>query len=87
MEIARSSVSETPEGFGLDRLSGKRTSALLISVLGGWLHYLAMQSRGAQVEALRDTLLDEWATLCASILDAPNRKTQSIRGLARCRTD
>lgn len=52
-------------------LSRKQTSALVIAVFGGWLHYLAMVKQGAAVDRLRDTLLDEWATLWASILDTP----------------
>ncbi len=50
-------------------LSRKRVSALVISVFGGWLFYLSILRQGAAVEPLRDTLLDEWATLWASILD------------------
>jgi len=50
-------------------LSGKQRSALVISVLGGWLFYLSMVRQGATVETLRDTLLDEWATRWAAILD------------------
>lgn len=51
-------------------LSGKQVSALVISVIGGWLFYLSALERGASVEPLdRDTMLDEWATLWASILD------------------
>jgi AcrR family transcriptional regulator len=136
-EVAKSYISETPEGFGLDRLadfgdtrselvaiarsyeeamirqkpfarlieevrlldfgadlqneldtdmmvalvawirgkpaakgmSRKQQSALVISVLGSWLFYLSMVRQGLPVDSLRDTLLDEWATDCASILD------------------
>lgn len=50
-------------------LSRKQVSALVISVFGGWLFYLSMQMQGVAVEPLRDTLLDEWATRWASILD------------------
>lgn len=139
MEIARSHVSETPEDFGLDRLSDfgdtrselvaialkyeeamnrqkpfarlieeirlldfgaelqdelntdmmvalvawirgkpaasglstKRISALTISVFGGWLYYLSILQQGLPVDSLRDTLLDEWATGWASMLDTP----------------
>ncbi len=49
--------------------STKQISALVISVFGGWLFYLSKVSQGVPVEPLRDTLLDEWATLWASILD------------------
>ena len=52
-------------------LSKKQISALVISVFGGWLFYLSMVKQGAAVDPLRDTLLDEWATLWASILDNP----------------
>lgn len=50
-------------------LSGKRRAALGISVFGGWLYYLALLRQGAAVETVRDTLLDDWATRWASILD------------------
>jgi AcrR family transcriptional regulator len=51
-------------------LSGKRISALVISVFGGWLYYMNMAKQGIDVESLRDTMLDEWATRWASILDS-----------------
>jgi AcrR family transcriptional regulator len=51
-------------------LSKKQRSALIISVMGGWLFYLSMVKRGAGVEPLRDTLLDEWATRWAAVLDS-----------------
>jgi AcrR family transcriptional regulator len=57
-----------PAAKGLPR---KQISALVISVFGGWLFYLSMVQRGVAVDPLRDTLLDEWATLWASILDTP----------------
>ncbi len=137
MEIAKSYVSETPEDFGLDRLSDfgdtraelvaialkyeeamirqkpfarlieeirlldfgadlqdeidkdmmvglvawisgktaakglsrKQVSALVINVIGGWFFYLSKVQQGSTADPLRDTLLDEWATLWASILD------------------
>jgi AcrR family transcriptional regulator len=50
-------------------LSKKQLSALVISVFGGWLVYLSMIRQGAAVEPLRDTLLDEWATRWAFMLD------------------
>lgn len=52
-------------------LSRKRRAALAISVVGGWVFYLSMVQRGASVERLRDTVLDEWATRWAAVLDAP----------------
>jgi len=52
------------------RLSKKQRSALIISVLGGWLFYLSMLRRGVAADSLRDTLLDEWATRWAAVLDA-----------------
>ena len=51
-------------------LSAKQRTALIISVLGGWLFYLSMVRQGGTVEAIRDTLLDEWATRWASFLDS-----------------
>ena len=50
-------------------LSTNQIAALVISVFGGWLFYLSMAQRGAAVEPLRDTLLEEWATRWATILD------------------
>jgi AcrR family transcriptional regulator len=50
-------------------LTRKQRSALIISVIGGWLFYLSMVERGAVVGPLRDTLLDEWATRWAAVLD------------------
>jgi AcrR family transcriptional regulator len=52
-------------------LSKKQISALVISVFGGWLFYLSLVQRDVAMDPLRDTLLDEWATLWASILDTP----------------
>lgn len=138
MEIAKASVSETPEDFGLDRLadfgdtrselvaialkyeeamirqkpfarlieeirlldfgaelqeeidtdmmvglvtwisakpaakglSQKQIAALVINVFGGWLFYIHKVQQDAAVDPLgRDTMLDEWATLWASMLD------------------
>ena len=59
-------ISKKPAAKGLSR---KQISALVISVFGGWLYYLSMVARVAAVDPLRDTLLDEWATLWSSILD------------------
>ncbi len=50
-------------------LSRKQRSALVITVFGGWLFYLSMVKQGMAVESLRDTVLDEWATRWASVLD------------------
>lgn len=51
-------------------LSGKQVSALVISVFGGWLFYMSVVRQGGNVDPLdRDTMLDEWATRWASILD------------------
>ena len=50
-------------------LSAKQASALVLSVFGGWLFYLTMVKQGAAVEPLRDTMLEEWATRWASILE------------------
>jgi AcrR family transcriptional regulator len=50
-------------------LSRKQISALVINVIGGWLFYLSKVQQGVTADPLRDTLLDEWATLWASILD------------------
>jgi AcrR family transcriptional regulator len=50
-------------------LSDRQVAALIITVIGGWLFYLSLVERGAAVDSLRGTLLDEWATRWASILD------------------
>ena len=50
-------------------LSRKQISALVINVFGSWLFYLSMIKQGVAVDPLRDTLLEEWATLWASVLD------------------
>jgi AcrR family transcriptional regulator len=60
-------VSEKPAGKGL---SDKQTGALLISVFGGWIFYLFKAQQDVTMGPLdRDTMLDGWATLWASILD------------------
>lgn len=52
-------------------LSDKQTAALLINVIGGWLFFLHKVQQDVTVDVLdRDTMLDEWATRWASILDA-----------------
>ena len=53
-------------------LSQKQIAALLISVFGGWLFYIfKVQQQDAAVNPLdRDTMLGEWATRWASILDS-----------------
>jgi len=52
-------------------LSQKRMAALLINVIGGWIFYIfKVQQDGAEDLLDRDTMLDEWATLWASILDS-----------------
>ena len=50
--------------------SRKQISALVIRVFGSWLFYLSMAAQGLPVDSLRDTLLEEWATDWASVLDA-----------------
>lgn len=50
-------------------LSDRQVAALIITVIGGWLFYLSLVERGAAVDSLRGTLLDEWATRWVSILD------------------
>jgi AcrR family transcriptional regulator len=68
MEALSAWIRGKPAAKGL---SGKRRAALVISVFGSWLFYLAQLRQGADVETLRDTLLDEWATRWAAVLDAP----------------
>lgn len=52
-------------------LSQTQISVLIFSVFGGWLFYMSMAERDANIATLRDTMLNEWATLWATILDAP----------------
>ena len=61
-------ISKKPAAKGL---SQQQSGALLISVFGGWLFYIHKVQQEAPAELLdRDTMLDEWATLWASVLDA-----------------
>lgn len=51
-------------------LSQQQMAALLISVFGGWLFYIyRVQPDVTEDQLGRDTMLDEWATLWASVLD------------------
>ena len=51
-------------------LSQKQVAALLISMIGGWLFYIFKFQQDMPADILdRDTMLDEWATRWASILD------------------
>ena len=50
-------------------LDGRARSALLISVIGGWLYYLSMVAKGSPVTSLRDAVLNDWATRWARMLD------------------
>jgi AcrR family transcriptional regulator len=60
-------LSEKPAAKGLPQ---KQIAALLISVFGGWLFYIfKFQQDEAAALLDRDTMLDEWATRWASILD------------------
>ena len=69
MEALSDWVRGKPAAKGL---SGKRRAALLINVFGGWLFYLVQLRQGAGVEALRDTLLNDWASHWAEVLDTPS---------------
>jgi AcrR family transcriptional regulator len=56
-------------------LSQQQAAALLTSVLGGWLFYLHKALSGAALKPPdRDTMLVEWATLWAALLDTPRRE-------------
>lgn len=60
-------TSGKPAAKGLSEL---QLMALVTSVFGGWMIYLSFVGRGAPLDPMfRDTMLDEWATLWASILD------------------
>ena len=45
-------------------------AALVISVIGGWLFYLDAADKGSYAAQLRDTMLSEWSTRWAAVLDA-----------------
>jgi AcrR family transcriptional regulator len=61
-------LSKKPAAKGM---SQKQMAALLISVIGGWIFYIHKVQQAATVELLdRDTMLDDWATRWASILDS-----------------
>jgi len=60
-------IAEKPVAKGL---SQQQIAALLISVFGGWLFYIFKVQQDATLNPLdRDTMLDEWATRWAAILD------------------
>jgi len=67
MEALSAWIRGKPAAEGL---SGERRAALVISVFGSWLFYLAQVRQGAELDALRDTLLGDWATHWAAVLDA-----------------
>jgi hypothetical protein len=60
-------IGEKPAAKGL---SQKQLAALIISVIGGWLFYLHKMQQEVNEDLLdRDSMLDEWATHWASVLD------------------
>ncbi len=60
-------ISEKPAAKGL---SEKQLAALLINVFGGWLFYIYKVQQNVTTDVLdRDTMLDEWATGWATMLD------------------
>ena len=60
-------ISEKPAAKDL---SQKQLAALLVSMIGGWLFYIFKVQQDVTVDLLdRDTMLDEWATRWAGILD------------------
>jgi AcrR family transcriptional regulator len=67
MEALSAWIRGKPAAEGL---SGERRAALVISVFGSWLFYLAQVRQGSELDALRDTLLGDWATHWAAVLDA-----------------
>ena len=61
-------ISEKPAAKDL---SQQQLAALLVSALGGWLFYIFKVQQDTAVDLLdRDTMLNEWATRWAAILDA-----------------
>lgn len=51
-------------------MSAQQVSALIISVIGGWIFYLEKAQQGVALEYVdRDVVLDEWASRWAGILD------------------
>ena len=62
-------LSEKPAGKGLPQ---DRLAALLINVFGGWLFYIHRVQQEVKGDGLpRETMLNDWATLWASVLDTP----------------
>lgn len=61
-------ASQKPAAKGL---SDEQLAALLISVFGGWLFYIFKIQQGGIADLLnRDSMLNEWATRWAAILDS-----------------
>ena len=60
-------ISDKPAARELSR---PQRLAQIISVLGGWLFYLSLLNQDARTGELRDTLINDWASRWAAILDA-----------------
>ena len=74
-------ISEKPAAKGL---SQKQMAALLISVFGGWLFYIFKVQQDVTLDPLdRDTMLDEWATRWAAMLDAAQRPSSGAKGAGK----
>ena len=58
-------------------LSPKQLTALLFNVFGAWLYYLSMAGRESAVKPLRETLLNDWASRWAAVLDEPAGPVES----------
>jgi|APSaa5957512535_1039671.scaffolds.fasta_scaffold37148_2 AcrR family transcriptional regulator len=64
-------ISEKPAAKGQ---SQKQIAALLVNVIGGWLFYIHKIQQDVPADLLdRDTMLEEWATNWATILDTERR--------------
>ncbi len=60
-------ISEKPAAKSL---SAKQAGALLVSIIGGWLFYIHQIQQDVSPDLLdRDTMLNEWASRWAHILD------------------
>lgn len=51
-------------------LSKEARWSLIISIIGGWLFFLDASDKGTSAGQLRDTMLSEWSTRWAAVLDA-----------------
>ena len=59
-------ISDKP---AVQKLSQQQTGALLVSIIRGWLFYIHQIQKVSADLLDRDTMLDEWASHWAQVLD------------------